>query len=1008
MNEGPVLFTAGSLFVIMFQVSEGDKMFLKRIEMQGFKSFADKTVISFEYPITGIVGPNGCGKSNISDSVRWVLGEQSARQMRGEKMNDVIFSGSADRRQLNMAEVTLVFDNSNHILNSQNDELEVTRRLYRDSGDAQYLINRNPVRLKDVIELFLDTGLGKDSLSIISQGNVITFAESKPKDRRGIFEEAAGVAKYKKRKLESLNRLERTRLNLERSTDILNELEKQVSPLKRQAHKAEIYREKKKRLEEIEITVLVQDIQELNDKLEECKKALFDIETKAQMCATTIQIGEMKIQDERRQNAQLEREISALQEELMHNIDSISALEARKTEMDERRKYIIETGSREQKAKETRGLLASAKEEYEDRKSRLDAINREINLDKERLTQIAQKQFDLNNEYEQSAGILRNLQNQKVYLDNMLRDPLSSTRQGGAKSIMDNRNALKGILGVIGQVIKAKPGYEEALSEALGGAMYNIVTTDEACARDAIRFLTRNQSGRATFLPLTVCQPRWISKEAALIAENTPGYRGPASDFADYDPKFEPVAASLLRNVMVVEDMESGNELSSLTSRQYKIVTLNGEVIHRGGSMTGGKTRHSTTIVTAQKEADEVNQKIDAQTAKTELLRKQVQQADQQKSEITSRLQQHRISAASLEPVVDAKQAKYEKLRNDLALLTPDSPENTEEDLPEADEMVSRLNAAYSRRDEITSSIRTKREQRIQLSQETDRKEMQLRQTRKDMQRYQDSSSQIKIDQGKIETKIENALNRLVSEYQLTYEFAATKVSDLQVENAREEVLQLRADIERLGNINMNAPEEYNEVNERYEMLKKSIEELTQSRDKILAAIDEMDRVMIRQFKTMFDKINNEFNEIFRNLYGGGKARLILEDPSDILNTGIDIDAQPPGKAVQNNMLFSGGEKSLIALCVLFAILKVKPVPLVILDEVEAALDQSNVERFAQYLHNYTDRTQFIVVTHRPGTMQNTDVLYGVTMQHQGVSQMLKVELKDAMNMAQENEEAVS
>ncbi len=979
-------------------------MFLKRIEMQGFKSFADRTVITFEDPITGIVGPNGCGKSNISDAVRWVLGEQSARSMRGEKMNDVIFSGSADRRPVNMAEVTLTFDNSNHILNSDKEELEVTRRLYRDSGDAQYLINRSAVRLKDVVDLFLDTGLGKDSLSIISQGNVITFAESKPRDRRGIFEEAAGVAKYKKRKLESLSKLERTKTNLERSQDILNELEKQVSPLKRQAHKAEIYREKKKRLQEIEITVLVQDIEEMNRQLEEGKASLFDIETKAAMCMTSIQVTELKIQDEKKQAALLEREIASLQDELLRNVGEISALEARKTEMDERRKYIIETGSREQKAKETRGLLAAAREEYEDRKNRLEAIRSEIQLDSQNLSLIAQKKFDLDNEYEQAQGILRTLQGQKQYLENLLRDPLSSARQSGAKAIMDNRHSLKGILGVIGQVIRPEDGYEQAVSEALGGAMYNIVTADEASARDAIRFLTRNQSGRATFLPLTVCQPHWISKEAQIIAGGTKGYLGSADQFVQYDPKYEPVVASLLRNVMVAEDMESGNELSALTNRNYKIVTLNGEVIHRGGSMTGGKTRHSTTIVTARKEADDINRRIDAQSARVEVARRESEKASAERSRITDRLQQHRISAASLEPIVDAKQAKYEKLRNDLALLMPSG--NTEEAdvMPEADDMIQKLNSAYSRRDEITAGISTKRESRFQLSQETDRKEQQIRQTRRDYERYQQSANSVRIEQGKLETKIENSLSRLVSEYQLTYEFARTKVTDTPLENAREEVFQLRSDIERLGNINMNAPEEYNEVNERYETLKASIEELTRSREKILQAIEDMDRVMIRQFKDMFDRINTEFNDIFRSLYGGGKAMLILEDPSDILNTGIDIDAQPPGKAVQNNMLFSGGEKSLIALCVLFAILKVKPVPLVILDEVEAALDQSNVERFAQYLHRYTDRTQFIVVTHRPGTMQNADVLYGVTMQNQGVSQMLKVELKDAINMA-ENEQ---
>lgn len=974
-------------------------MFLKRIEMQGFKSFADKTIISFDYPITGIVGPNGCGKSNISDAIRWVLGEQSAKQMRGEKMYDVIFSGSADRRMQNFAEVTLVFSNENHILNSDKDEIEVTRRLFRDSGDAEYLINRNKVRLKDIVELFLDTGLGKDSLSIISQGNVVSFAEAKPQDRRGVFEEAAGVAKYKKRKIESLSRLARTKENLDRSQDILNELEKQVSPLKRQAHKAEIYREKKKRLEEIEISVLVQEIDEINASIEDAKKTLFDIETKEQMNSTTIQINETKLIEEKKKASILENAINDLQDELMNCVNVISSLESRKTEMDERRKYIIETGNREQKIKETKDLLESAKTEYLDRKERLDKLNVDIKLDSEKLSATAQSIFDLRNENEQALSILRSLENQKNYLDTLLKDPFSSTRQAGIKVVMENANALHGILGVIGQVIVSKDGYEQAISEALGGAMYNIVTRDEESARNAIRFLTRNQSGRATFLPLTVCQPHYISKEAEVICNNTEGFLGFASDFVTYDHTFDPIVKSLLQNVFVVDSLENGNELSNLTNHNYKIVTLNGEVIHKGGSMTGGKAKRNTTIVTAQKESEEIADKIDAQRARATLCRQKLDEAESIRNSLSSSLQQRRISMASLEPLVDAKQAKYEKLKNDLSLLAPTDIEIDDTKDTEVDETIVKLNAAYAKRDSITSNIKSKREERISLNQDIDRKEQQLRQIRKDQELFVASSSAIRVDQGKLETKLETNLQRLASEYQLTYEFAKTKVSELDVENAKEEVLQLRADIERLGNINMNAPEEYSEVNDRYEFLKKEIEELTNSREKILNAIDEMDHVMVKQFKEMFDKINHEFNDIFCSLYGGGKARLILEDPSDILNTGIDIDAQPPGKAVQNNMLFSGGEKSLIALCVLFAILKVKPVPLVILDEVEAALDPGNVERFAKYLHHYVEQTQFIVVTHRQGTMENVNVLYGVTMQKQGVSQMLKVELSDALKM---------
>ena len=979
-------------------------MFLKRIEMQGFKSFADKTIISFDNPITGVVGPNGCGKSNITDAVRWVLGEQSAKSMRGEKMNDVIFAGSADRRKLNMAEVTLVFDNSNHILNSEKEEIEVTRRLFRDSGDAEYLIDRNHVRLKDIVDLFLDTGLGKDSLSIISQGTVVSFADAKPQDRRGIFEEAAGVAKYKKRKLESLSKLERTKENLERSADILNELEKQVSPLKRQARKAELYREKKARLEEIEISVLVNEIDDANKEIEALEKALFDVETKATMFSTDIQISETKLQDARKQISALDKEVQTLQDELMQNFNDVSALESRKTELDEKRKYIVETGSNEQKAKELKELVDAAKIEFEDRKSRLDALNTEIRLYSEKLNQAATNIVDKSSTYDQASNRLRSLENRKNVLDSLLRNPFNN--QQGIKSIMDHANALHGILGVIGQVLNVKDGYEEAISTSLGGAMNNIVTQDEQSARDAIRFLTRNMSGRATFLPLNVCKPRYVRKEDLIVCENTEGYLGTASSFVENDPKFNPVVDNLLSNVLIVDSMEHGNRLSALTNRLYKIVTLDGDVIHRGGSMTGGKTKHNTNLVTMKKESDEIAGKLDAERARVALARKEYDQANREREEAARYLQEKRYSAAALEPVVDAKQAKYEKLSNDLSLLSPNQVDDSDATQAHADDLVVRLNEAYSRRDAITNEIKVKRERRISLNTDIERKEAQLSQMRKDLKNAEDSIANIKIDRSRFESRMEANLQRLASEYQLTFEFAKTKVDGEIIENAKEEVVKLRSEIEHLGNINMNAPEEYSEVNERYETLKKNIEELTMSRDKILSAIDEMDTIMKKQFKETFDAINSAFDDIFRSLYGGGKAKLFLLDPSDILNTGIDIDAQPPGKAVQNNMLFSGGEKSLIALCVLFAILKVKPVPLVILDEVEAALDPGNVERFASFLHNYTDRTQFLVVTHRVGTMEKADVLYGVTMQKQGVSQMLKVELKEAVNLADTGESA--
>ena len=975
-------------------------MFLKRIEMQGFKSFADKVVIQFDHDVTGIVGPNGCGKSNITDAIRWVLGEQSVKSLRGNAMTDVIFAGSADRRMVNMAEVTLVFDNSRRDLNSELDEIEVTRRLYRNNGEAQYLINRNPVRLKDVVDLILDSGLGKDSLSMISQGNISSFAEAKPIERRAIFEDAAGVSKYKKRKLESLSKLERTKENLDRTQDILSELERQVSPLKRQARKAEIYREKKARLQEIEIAVLVEEITHLNQQINEAVKTLFDIENSTTMQQTTIQVHETANLEAKKDSNGLEVEINKLQEELMRVINEIQTLETRKIELDEKRKYAIEVGTREEKAKQMQSLLEEARFEYEDRQQRLDQLQRDVALLSQQLSQTAMELAENSQKNDEAAGILRRLQNRREVLENLARQPFNS--QAGVKAVMDSQAFLPGVLGVVAKVLEPEKGYEEAISVALGGAMYNIVTTDEASARQAISFLKKNQSGRATFLPIRVLKPRWIAQDHRIVAQNTEGFLGVASEFIHCDPQFDLVSQSLLQNVLVCDTLEHGNNLADLLKFSYKIVTLDGDVIHRGGSMTGGKARNSSSLMTVQRELEEITGTIQSQQAKCQLAQKALDQSGRQRSELERSLTEKRIASAQLEPVVDAKRAKFERLKNDYELLAPEAVDGEQETF--ADSLITSLNQAYSHRDEITTSLSQKRQQKMKLTADIERREQQIRQIRRELETATASSHAIQLDKAKIETRLENNLARLTSEYQLTYEYARTKVEESHIENAREEVLQLRSEIEALGNINMNAPEEYTEVNDRYEFMRKQVDDLIASRDKILSAIDEMDEVMVRQFKDMFDKINEELGDTFRALFGGGKARLILEDPTDLLNTGIDIDVQPPGKSVQNIRLFSGGEKSLIAISVLFAILKARPVPLCIFDEVEAALDQGNVERFARYIKNFSERTQFIVVTHRPGTMGQCDVLYGVTMQKQGVSQMLKVELTDAIEMAETKE----
>ena len=967
--------------------------------MQGFKSFADHITINFDDPVTGIVGPNGCGKSNISDAIRWVLGEQSVKSLRGEKMTDIIFAGTEERKAMNMAEVTLVFDNSARMLNSDLDEIELTRRIYNSDQDAEYLINKKNVRYKDILDLILDTGLGKNSLSMISQGNVLSFAEAKPYDRREIFEDAAGVSKYKKRKIESLNKLERTKENLDRTYDILSELERQVAPLQRQAKKAEIYREKKERLEQIEVAVLVNDIRNLNLQKTELEKSLFDLDTNLAMQETTIQVHENSNFESKNRLKDYDKQINSIQEQLMLVMNEIQTLEARKIEIDEKRKYAIEMGSSEEKIKEMESYIADAKFEYDDRLDRLSKLKSEIELLNTNLENTAMDLSDASMKKDETSNVLNRMQNRMEVLKNVISDPFSSANQNGVKSIMNNKASFYGVMGVIGQEIIPDEGYEEAIATALAGSVYHIVTKDEEAARKAIGFLKKNRSGRATFLPLTVCKPHNVRYEDEILCNNTKGYLGTAFDFCSCKPEYEPVKESLLGNVLVCDDLEHANELSNLLNYGYKIVTLDGDVVHRGGSMTGGKIKNEVSLITAQSELNRIENDLISYKAENTLAIMNYNALVAQKESLDSQITEKRIAVAQLEPIVDTKRAKYEKLRADFENIVPVKGQETI-----TDTVIAKLSENYAKKDELSTSLKLRRDERMKLSAEIDRKDQQIRLTRRQLDETRNGISSINTSKAVMETKLENDLDRLASEYQMTFEYALENY-DIEIdETAKEEVMNLRRDIQELGNINMSAPEEFIEVNERYEFLKKNYDDLIASRDKILAAIDEMDVIMKKQFEETFNAINTELPGVFGKLFGGGKARLVLEDPNDILNTGIDIDVQPPGKAVKSIRLFSGGEKSLIAICVLFTILKVRPEPLIVFDEIESALDVANVERFAKYVKEFADKSQFIIITHRPGTMEQCDSLFGVTMQKRGVSQMLKVKLLDAIEMAEPEE----
>ncbi len=975
-------------------------MFLKRIELQGFKSFADKTVIQFDQDITGIVGPNGCGKSNVNDAIRWVLGEQSVKSLRsGTNMSDIIFSGSEYRKPVNMARVTLVFDNSTRVFDSDFDEIEITRQILRANNEASYFINKTPCRLKDINDLVMDTGLGKDSLSIITQGNISSFADAKPEDRRSLFEEAAGVAKYKKRKKVSLSKLEQTKENLDRLQDILDELERQIGPLEKQAKKAEKYISLREKLSKIEISVLVEDIDQYNEKINQINKELFDIQAMHTSENAELLKQETRLESIRKEMYALDKQINELQGKYTKAMEENYQLERRKIEQDEKRKYMLKVADKKARQKEIQAMLEEARFEYQDRHQRLMQTQQDLNNRRNIVNDLKTKISKARYESDQANNILTQLQNRRQVLENMMKQPFA--HQQGVRSVMQAKNSLSGVYGVVSELLIAHADKALAVNAALGGSIYQIITKNEADARNAISFLKRNRSGRATFLPLSVCHPRKMNEQVITIASTSPGFLGFASECVDCKEIFDPVKERLLGNVIVVDTLQNANETAKRLRYAYKIVTLDGDIVHTGGSMTGGVTKNQSTPVTMRQELDTINSKIEGQKIKANSCLNETDILTQKLQKENDAIVTLQIELAKLENIYATKKAKYDSILAEYQELGVDIEENAE---LAQDDLVVQMSKMHAVLDSLSLEIQSLRQSRFDKGNDAEQLENQIRLVRREMNSKQSQIHNYEMEIVKVKTQLENALNRLSTDYEMTYEYALTKKEDVEIESAKEEVIQLRQAISRLGNINLDAPNEYKEVKERFDFMTSQKEDLEKASQQILAAIDEMDQTMISQFTEMFNKINAELDGVFKAMFGGGRASLSMVDPDDVLNTGIDIDVQPPGKMVKNIQTFSGGEKALIAISVLFAILKARTMPLCIFDEVEAALDQANVERFARYLSHYRGQSQFIAVTHRPGTMEQCDTLYGVTMQKDGVSKVLKVQLKDAVHIAKEEE----
>lgn len=1179
-------------------------MYLKSIEIHGFKSFANKIFLEFNDGITGIVGPNGSGKSNIADAVRWVLGEQSAKQLRGSRMEDIIFSGTQTRKPQGYAYVAITLDNSDHKLPIPFDDVVVARRVYR-SGESEYIINGSSCRLRDIQELFMDTGIGKEGYSLIGQGQIEKILSGKPEDRRELFDEAAGIVKFKKRKQEAEKNLEEEKQNLYRITDIISEIEKQVGPLEKQSATAKVYLNLKEELKKLEINQFSKEYDRLHNSKEQITEKLnivasdFDISKKAlestkeeyNRLETQLEESDKQIEEDKNSynefkllKEKAEGDIKLFNEQISSAMQSdqyvqnniISHEKDIEHKKAEEKKYLDEKLLIDEKISSMDDQLSSALENLEQIKEEIDVLTKSANeyqrnnydilnsnssikgkiqrfdtmfeQNNIRKSQINQKilknksddiQFVENIEIaREKLDILKNeiaalsIENENIdmsindtqnIIDNLTaefndvqghylneRSKLTSLinlteRYEGygnsIKRVMEQKSKSPGIIGVVADIIKVDKNYETAIETALGGTIQNIVTEDERTAKDLIEYLKRNKYGRATFLPLTNITSGNGLYNDKVLKEN--GVIGLASDLVKTDPKFQPLVENLLGRIVVVDNINNGTDIARKYRYSLRIVTIEGELLTPGGSISGGAYRNASNLLGRRREIEDIKKQLallknkvqSLSTDKEELKQKKYnlrQILEETKKQLQEKYLEENTAKMSLEREL-AKKADsekiYQELTNELHDIDIETIEIKEElnalnkslkinqdKSKENDTLILSINQELeekrSKESIITDNVATLKLEFSSLEQsnefilanisrvkkdinklyeDVDRlksdslrstslveeRKQTIKDTRELIDKYQQSiielEEKIKEENSKKEQitikhksffdkrdelsnqindldkemfrlnsqmeKLEEQLDGLIrymwEEYELTYSMALEHQIDdsISLSQVRKAITEHKNQIKNLGDVNVNAIEDYKNLCERYDFLTVQKDDLIKSEEALNHIIEQLDEEMRIQFAEKFKAINEQFDLVFKELFGGGKADLQLTDADDILEAGIRINAQPPGKKLQNMMQLSGGEKSLTAISLLFAILNLKPSPFCLLDEIEAALDDSNVKRFANYLHRLTKETQFIIITHRRGTMAVADILYGITMQEKGVSTLVSVSL---------------
>ena len=976
-------------------------MYLKEIEISGFKSFADKISINLDNSITCVVGPNGSGKSNIVDAVRWVLGEQSVKSLRGDgSMSDVIFSGSKSRKPLNVASVALTFDNSDNYLNMPYNTVSIKRRAYR-TGESEYFINGEKCRLKDIVELMLDTGVGKSSFNIISQGEISRIITSSPIERRFVVEEAAGILKYKTRREEALRKLDKTINNISRVNDIITEIETRVEPLREQSEQAKKYLEYKDKLKEVEVGLLVSEITNINNVYQDNKKKIEKLNS--EIITLNTNISNNKLEETKLKSLTIEKEISELNNNLVNKTREEEELNSKKSLIHERSKYETSdiklhenvTLLNERKLDLNNGIKI-LKKDISDTVKNIDEIKKKIETTLNNLTDTKVKKDNLNKEYNvKNKEYQENSNRINIIKDNLENNMLVNSN---VKKILNNPR-LTGICDVFGNILNTDTTYSKALDVSIASSKNFVIVENEDNAKEAINFLKNNKLGRATFFPLSVIKPKGIDYEVLDILEKEKDYLGILSDFVKYDSKYRNIVLNQLGNIILANDIDSGNRLSRLINNRYKIVTLDGEVIHVGGSITGGSLNTSVSPISLKNELNELIVKNNSLQTVLEDITRSINSQNTNIISLEEEIYNIRSEYTRLSEIKNSyenellnKETDLDKVNLELDNLS-DLSENKL--LKEEQKVQEEYYKAKEERELLTKELHNKTKEYEKIKSEILNLEGDVRVNNNELRLKEKELKELEIEESRMDSKLDNDLEILSTDYEMTYEKAKEDfILDMDFNEAKTLVNKYKNKLKEIGMVNILAIDEYKEVNERYTFLTSQRDDLLNAKETLYSIIESLDEVMKEDFANTFKLLQDEFKKVFQMLFKGGSATLKLTDPNDLLTTGIDIIASPPGKSLKTINLLSGGEKTLTAISLLFAVLNIRKVPFCIFDEIEAALDENNVDIFGHYLDNYKDKTQFLLITHKKRTMEYAKTLYGITMQESGVSKLVSVKLE--------------